>query len=254
MEHETKHGVKKIKKNNILIGSVVVVVILLVTISFQLGSINKNMKSMDSKLSSLENFFNKIEQPTPTEAAPKPQEQPSPSVDMKALIDDDAVKGDKNAPVTIVEFSDFECSFCARFYTQTLKQIEDEYIKTGKVKFVYRDFPLGFHANAQKAAEAAECAGEQGEYYKMHDKLFDNGVKGGTDSFKQFAEDIGLDTAKFNDCLDSGKMASEVQKDMKDGSAAGIRGTPGFIINGQLVSGAQPFSAFKQIIEAELAK
>lgn len=173
---------------------------------------------------------------------------------MAALIDDDTVKGDSDAPVTIVEWSDFECPFCTRFYTQTFKQIDEEYIKTGKVKMVYRDFPLSFHANAQKAAEAAECAGEQGKFWEMHDKLFDNGVDGGVPSFKQFAADIGLGTAEFNDCLDSGSMASEVQKDMDDGVALGIRGTPGFIINGQLVSGAQPFSVFKQVIDEALGE
>jgi len=174
--------------------------------------------------------------------------------DMTELIDDDEVKGDPGAPVTIVEWSDFECPYCTRFYEQTLWQIEKEYIDTGKVKFVYRDFPLGFHKNAQKAAEATECAGEQGKFWEMHDKLFEEGVSGGVSSFKRFAADIGLDTDEFNECLDSGKMANEVKEDMADGAAVGIRGTPGFIINGQLVSGAQPFENFKQIIEAELAK
>lgn len=190
--------------------------------------------------------------------AAQPRDQGGADIDveemMAALIDDDTVKGDSDAPVTIVEWSDFECPFCTRFYTQTFKQIDEEYIKTGKVKMVYRDFPLSFHANAQKAAEAAECAGEQGKFWEMHDKLFDNGVDGGVPSFKQFAADIGLGTAEFNDCLDSGSMASEVQKDMDDGVALGIRGTPGFIINGQLVSGAQPFSVFKQVIDEALGE
>ena len=185
----------------------------------------------------------------PTELAPS---VPNAPVDMKKLIDDDTIKGDKDAPVTIVEFSDFECPFCARFYSQTLNQINEKYIKTGKVKFVYRDFPLGFHPNAQKAAEATECADDQGKFWEMHDKLFELGVKGGVSSFKEFAVDLGLDATKFNDCLDSGKYVSEVKKDMADGSAAGISGTPGFIINGKLISGAQPFSVFEQIIEAEL--
>ncbi len=193
------------------------------------------------------------------EAQPAQQRGDSPSqagsvIDMAELVEDDDVKGDADAPVTIVEWSDFECPFCTRFYEQTLGQIQEQYIDTGKVKFVYRDFPLGFHANAQKSAEAAECAGEQGKFWEMHDKLFEDGVSGGVSSFKQFASDLGLDTTEFNDCLDSGKMASEVAKDMQDGQAAGISGTPGFIINGQLVSGAQPFSAFQQVIEAELAK
>jgi len=197
--------------------------------------------------------FNIVQQPE--EAADSNQQQANNKpTDTTLLIDDDAVKGNSNAPVTIVEWSDYECPFCARFYSQTLKQLEKEYIDTGKVRFVYRDFPLSFHKNAQKAAEAAECAGEQGKYFEMHDMLFEKGVSGGITSFKQFAEEIGLDTAEFDECLDSEAMASEVQKDFIDGQKVGIKGTPGFVINKQVVSGAQPFSVFQQIIEAELAK
>jgi protein-disulfide isomerase len=175
-----------------------------------------------------------------------------PSAPVKVDIDDDSIKGDKNAPVTIVEFSDYECPFCARFYSQTLSQIDENYIKTGKVRLVYRDFPLSIHPQAQKAAEAAECAGEQDKYYDMHNILFEKGVSGGVTSFKQYASEIGLDTAKFNSCLDSGKMASEVQKDFQDGQSYGVRGTPAFFINGQLVSGAQPYANFEAAIEAAL--
>ncbi|MEK6853393.1 MAG: thioredoxin domain-containing protein [Nanoarchaeota archaeon] len=178
--------------------------------------------------------------------------EPAVAVNFEDLLDDDAVKGDEDAPVTIIEWSDFECPFCARFYRDTLPLIEEEYIKTGKVKLVFRDFPLSFHQNAQKAAEAAECAGEQGKFWEMHDLLFEQGVEGGTAGFKQYAKQLGLNTAKFNECLDSGAMASEVRKDTADGAAAGIQGTPGFLINGKLVSGAQPFSSFKQVIDAEL--
>ncbi|PIN75325.1 disulfide bond formation protein DsbA [Candidatus Woesearchaeota archaeon CG10_big_fil_rev_8_21_14_0_10_37_12] len=191
-------------------------------------------------------------QPTPTPSAPSVPEPAD--IDMAALVDDDAVKGNEDAPVTMVEFSDFECPFCTRFFEQTLPQIESEYIETGKLKLVYRDYPLPFHPQAQKAAEAAECAGEQGKYWEMHDKLFETGVAGGVDSFKKFAKDLGLKTADFNSCLDSDQFADEVQKDMADGSAAGVQGTPGFIINGRLVSGAQPFAAFKQVIDAALAE
>ena len=177
---------------------------------------------------------------------------PSAPIDMESLLDDDAVKGDENAPVTIIEWSDYECPFCARFYSETETLIDEQYVKTGKVKFVYRDFPLGFHANAQKAAEAAECAGEQGKYWEMHDLIFEQGVQGGVTGFKQYAKQLSLDTAKFDDCLDSGAMAGEIQQDMADGAAVGIQGTPGFIVNGKLVSGAQPFAVFKQVIDAEL--
>jgi len=167
-------------------------------------------------------------------------------------IDDDAVEGDPNAPVTIIEFSDYECPFCERFYSQTLDQIRNQYIETGKVKIVFRDFPLSFHQQAQKAAEAAECAGEQGKYYEMHDKLFESGVSGGVDSFKKYAEELEMNKDDFNSCLDSGEMASEVQKDFQDGQKFGVRGTPAFFINGKMISGAQSFAIFQQAIDEEL--
>lgn len=178
---------------------------------------------------------------------------PSPTIDMKKLVDEDTVLGDEDAPVTIVEFSDYECPFCGRFHTQTFGELKSKYIDTGKVKFVYRDFPLSFHPQAQKAAEAAECAGEQGKYYEMHEKLFTDGVQGGVASFKQFASQIGLNTGKFNDCIDSGKMVSEIRKDMADGAAIGVQGTPAFYVNGVEISGAQPFQVFQQIIDGQLA-
>ncbi len=177
---------------------------------------------------------------------------PSVPVDMESLLDDDAVRGDADAPVTIVEWSDYECPFCAKFYSETESLINEQYVKTGKVKLVYRDFPLSFHANAQKAAEAAECAGEQDKYWEMHDMIFEQGVQGGVAGFKQYAKSLSLNSAKFDTCLDSGAMTTETQKDMDDGAAVGIQGTPGFLINGKLVSGAQPFAVFKQVIDAEL--
>lgn len=184
------------------------------------------------------------------------QQLPEQNARVEVDADDDAVIGDKNAPVEIIEFSDYECPFCQRHYQQTYGQIKKDYIDTGKVKYALRDFPLSFHQQAQKAAEAAECAGELGgdeAYFKMHDKLFGEGVAKGVEGFKAYAKAIGLDTKKFNDCLDSGKMSSEVAKDISDGGAAGVQGTPAFFINGKLLSGAQPFSAFKQAIDAELS-
>ncbi len=189
--------------------------------------------------------------PTP-KAADAPTPTPTPTLDMEELVDDDTRKGDKDAPITIVEFSDFECPFCARFYSDTLKQIDEKYIKTGKVQLYYRDFPLSFHQNAQKAGEASECAGEQGKFWEMHDLLFEKGVVGGVVTFKKYAKDLGLDTGKFNVCLDSGAQEDEVKKDFLDGQKAGIQGTPGFIVNGVPISGAQPFSVFEQVIESML--
>lgn len=168
--------------------------------------------------------------------------------------DDDAMKGDASAPVTIIEFSDFQCPFCGRFFEDALPQIEDKYVKTGKVKFVYRDFPLeSIHPQARPAAEAAECAHEQGKFWEFHDKLFANQQGLSVDNFKKWAQELGLESTQFNDCVDSKKYADEVSKDLADGSAAGVSGTPAFFVNGHELSGAQPFSAFEAVIEAELA-
>jgi len=187
----------------------------------------------------------------PTNPTPTPIPEPS---NVQVSVDDDAVLGNKDAPVTMVEFSDYECPFCGRHFTETYPQIKKDYIDTGKAKLVFRDFPLSFHQNAQKAAEAAECAGEQGKYYEMHDKLYSNQQALDIASLKIYAQQIGLNTAKFNDCLDSGKMAAEIKKDQTDGQSYGVQGTPAFFINGKLVSGAQPFSVFKQAIDAEIVK
>ncbi len=169
---------------------------------------------------------------------------------IEVSADDDPSIGSENASVTIVEFSDFQCPFCARA-VPTVKQILKEY--DGKVKIVYRDFPLGFHENAQKAAEASECADEQGKFWEYHDLLFENQGNLDAVSLKKYAKDLKLNTSEFDACLDSGKYAAEVQKDASDGQSYGVSGTPAFFINGRLVSGAQPFENFKKIIDEELA-
>ncbi len=166
---------------------------------------------------------------------------------------DDPMKGSADAPVTIIEYSDFQCPFCARFWSQTLPQIQEEYIDTGKVKLIYKDFPLGFHENAQKAGEAAECADDQGMFWEYHDMIYENQISLSVSSLKTWAKELGLDTSEFNDCLDSGKYTDEVKEDFKEGQAAGVSGTPAFFINGRSLVGAQPFSAFQQIIEEELS-
>lgn len=169
-------------------------------------------------------------------------------------VGDSPVKGDANAKVTIVEFSDYQCPFCGRFFQDTLPSIKKEYIETGKAKLVYKDFPLSFHENAQKAAEAARCAGEQSKYWEMHDKLFGNQESLGESNYKKWAREIGLNGEKFDDCLSTGKHAQEVKDDASYGAQLGVSGTPAFYINGRELVGAQPFSAFKKIIDEELAK
>lgn len=174
-------------------------------------------------------------------------------------IDDDAMLGDKNASVTIIEFSDFQCPFCRKFWEDTLPQIKKEYIDTGKARLIYRDFPLDFHAGAEPAAEAAECAEEQDKFWEFHDRVFAEQAKQGqgtiqfgVDDLKKWAKGINLNTTKFNQCLDSGKYKDEVAKDVAEGTAAGVSGTPTVFVNGQKIVGAQPFAAFKAVIDQAL--
>lgn len=173
-------------------------------------------------------------------------------------VDDEPFKGDPNAPITIVEFSDFECPFCGRFYRQTLPSLIQQYVDSGRVKIVYKQFPLTqAHRFAMPAAIASECAFRQDKFWEMHDKIFDNQNSLSDDVFTQFAEDIGLDLEKFNSCVESGSARSEVESDFSEGTRASISSTPSFIVgkqegsvvSGQLVVGAQPVSRFAQIIE-----
>lgn len=174
---------------------------------------------------------------------------------IKVSVDDDAVKGIKNAPVTIVEFSDYECPFCARFYQNTWPKIVSEYIDTGKVKLVYRDFPLGFHRTAKKAAIAAECVRDElGDkaYFKYHNAIYENQKNLNIDNLKLWAKNLGANEAQFNSCLDNDQYAAEVENDIKDGKSYGVTGAPTFFINGIRLSGAKSFEDFKEIIEKEL--
>jgi len=160
-------------------------------------------------------------------------------------------RGPEGAKVTIVEFSDFECPFCARA-EESVNQVMEKY--AGKVRLVFRHFPLNFHPNAPKAAEASMCANDQGKFWEMHKTLFANNKALGVEDLKKHAATAGLDQAKFNECLDSGKMKGIVDADTKAGGEAGVSGTPAFFINGKLLSGAQPASEFEKIIDAELKK
>lgn len=160
-------------------------------------------------------------------------------------------RGPADAKVTIVEFSDFECPFCGRG-EEAVTQVMEKY--AGKVRVVFRHFPLSFHANAPKAAEASMCADDQGKFWEMHKVLFANRTALTVEDLKKHAASIGLDQGKFDSCLDTGAKKSLVDADTKAGSEVGVSGTPAFFINGKLLSGAQPFSEFEKIIDAELKK
>ena len=184
----------------------------------------------------------------------------------RPMANDNAM-GDPNAPVKIEEFSDYQCPYCARFYEETEAQIEDAYVATGKVYFVYRSYGNFIGPESQAAAEAAYCAGEQNKYWEYHDILMANQTGENVGAFtdrrlQAFAEELGLDMGAFNTCYNSHKFASRVQQDFVDGQAANVTGTPAFLItyevNGEpkqhFIAGAYPFSEFQSQIDAALAE
>ena len=179
---------------------------------------------------------------------------PAPAIPRVEVAATGPVRGPGSAPVTIIEFSDFQCPFCGK-EIPVVEQVMKQY--DGKVKLFFRHFPLSFHEHAQKAAEAAACARELGgdeKFWALHDKMFTDQQHLEIADLKSKAKDVGLDAGKFGACLDSGKEAEAVKADQKAGEAAGVNGTPAFFVNGQLISGAQPLDRFKEAIDRELKR
>jgi len=190
----------------------------------------------------------------PNAAAPSPAGGPVKPVDEKA----DHIRGPKDAKVTLIEYSDFECPFCKN-HEATMQQIAKAY--PNDVRIVYRHYPLSFHQNAMKEAEASECAtelGGQDAFWKMHDAILARTTSNGTgfalDKLGPLAKEIGLDQAKFQSCLDSDKYVAAVNQSEQEGIAAGVQGTPGTFVNGTMVEGAVPYAQFKTMIDGILAK
>ena len=160
-------------------------------------------------------------------------------------------RGPASAPVTLIEFSDFQCPFCARI-NPSLEQVLAKY--GDKVRLVFRQFPLGFHANAQKAAEASLCAEQQGRFWQLHDAMFKNQGELAVEQLKAKAAGLGMDATTFGRCLDEGRFAAAVQADLEDGQAAGVEGTPALFVNGRFINGAVPFEDIAKVIDDELAR
>ncbi len=182
---------------------------------------------------------------------------------VRTSVADAPFLGRADAPVTIVEFSDYQCPFCQRFFAATFPALKTEYIDAGKVRYVFRDFPLEMHPQARKAAEAAHCAGEQGKYWEMHDALFQNQGALAPEQLAEHARTVGVDGATFDACLASGRHAPRVERGLADGAAAGVQGTPGFVVGkttagdvveGTPIRGAQPLETFRRIIDRALAQ
>jgi protein-disulfide isomerase len=176
---------------------------------------------------------------------------PPPAIRVEVSIHGAPVRGSADAPVTIVEFSDFECPFCKQT-RPTLKQLLERY--PGKVRLVYRDFPLdSIHPQARRAAEAARCASDQGKFWEYHDVLFTQSPELALEDLRRYGGQVGLDVTKFDACLTAGVYKAAVQRDLDEGTRLGITGTPAFFINGRILSGAQPIEAFTRLIDQELA-
>jgi protein-disulfide isomerase len=195
---------------------------------------------------------------------PAPAPAPLAPESIQLTIDDDPVKGDQKARLVLVEFSDYQCPFCGRFVRETLPEIEKDYIKTGKLKYVFRDFPItSAHKDALKAAQAAGCALDQGKYWEMHDRLFENQAAFTVYNLTQRAEAIGLNKETFQQCLNNNEYSTEIQSDFADGLKAGVNQTPTFFLGLTepnspkvkvltVIAGAKPYAVFKAAIDSAL--
>ncbi len=183
---------------------------------------------------------------------------PTPTPDTNFTMNEVTSKGDPEAPVVLVEFSDFQCPYCQRYTSQTYAKIIENYVDTGKVRYVFKQFPLiSIHPQAMAAANAALCAADQGAFWQMHDLLFEQqnrwaGNSAANDVFKEFAAQLGLDADAFGACLENQQHEDDIYADLQEGINAGVTGTPGFFINGVPLSGAQPYEAFQKLIEQQL--
>jgi protein-disulfide isomerase len=244
--HHPGHGPIPIGNNNTswMLVSILLAVLLIVSLYMNYSLVN-NVINKGTAAPSVPTA------PTAAAVAPTQPTQPeAPTVVDIKLRPTDHIRGDKNAKVLIVEYSDFECPYCKRA-NPTVEQVSTTYGKD--VALVFRHFPLSFHANAKPAAIASECAAAQGKFWEYHDILFEKSPALTADNLVQYATDLKLDVDKFKTCIKDPKTATIVDGDFAQGQSEGVQGTPAFFINGKEVSGAQPFSAFKAVIDPELA-
>ncbi len=256
--------IKKSTYNKMVKGIIAAIAIATFFGGYSLGTMSDS--GSDISTEELKEILSEIEIKTaPTPQPARQPTQPSAPQIFKVSLDDDPVMGNPNAPVTVVEYSDFQCPFCSRFFQQTLPLIEENYIDTGKVKFVYKDLPLdSLHPNARAAHIAAECADEQGKFWEYHDALFEKQPQWSNlasselqNTFTQFATEMGLQAASFEACLNSPDIADEVNGDFLEAVSFGATGTPTFFIGNEKdgfikLVGAQPYAAFQRVIDNQL--
>ena len=252
---------EKVIKRSTFNSLIISIIIITGIAAFFAGSFVSNLSSEQISQKELDNAIAELELKILEKQLPTNQ----PSIPLEISADNDPVIGNPDAPITIIEFSDFQCPFCARFHIQTLPTIMEEYIEKGSVKLVFRDFPIqSIHPNAVPASVAAECANEQGKFKQMHDILFEKQNEWSNletvyaiELFNQYSEQINLEQEQFSSCLSTAKYVKEIQNDLDDGRTYGVTGTPGFFIGNQQIGfvelkGAQPFESFKNVIDKQL--
>jgi protein-disulfide isomerase len=246
--------IKRSTFNKIALGAVATLAVATFFGGYILGGLNAGVGSINTPAGTQQRG---VIPTAPTQQAPAPSLQKIQSVSLDGAL----TLGKQDAAVAVVEFADFQCPFCKRHFDDSFTQIKQEYVDSGKIKYVYKNYPLEMHPNAQPAANAAECANEQGKFWEYHDKLFATQTEwegqesaNATATFKQYAADLGLNAAQFNSCLDSDKYQSQIDKETQEGSSYGVSGTPAFFIGNDKagytpVQGAKPYTTFKQAID-----
>jgi protein-disulfide isomerase len=255
----------------IILVLVVVSLALSAGIFLKVSSLEKDIALVKSDREKLTSAVEKIEERFATRGrqalpgsrvAGRPR-QPAIPTEVTVSIDDDPIKGDPKAPVTLIEFTDYQCPFCSRFHQTVLPSLENDYMSKGKLRYVVRDYPLSIHQNALPAAIAANCASEQGNYWELNELLFKNPDKLDTPNILTFAKDLGLNYEDFKQCIEEKRYESEVRNDMREAEEYGVSGTPAFFVGktGEgkemkaiSISGAQPYENFKRHIDNLLSE
>lgn len=235
--------------------------------SADVDSMKSEIEALKQRQKDMQKELNNIKSALKTLASrnARPGQKPFKPADI--AIDGSPVMGNADAPVTMVEFTDFQCPFCRRYSNGTFPKIIKDYIKTGKVRYVVRQFPLkAIHPKAVKASEASLCAGDQGKYWEMYDQIFKKSKSFESEEWVRHAKALGLEMSSFKDCLYKGKKSSNVERDLKEGIALGMSGTPGFYFGRtdpndpnkikavEMIRGAFPYSKFKEVIDKLLKK
>lgn len=260
---QTQVNAGKISIKKSLLISLLVLLILVSLVAVIFANSYMTLKSEQVTKSELKEIITKLESKiSENQPSEQPIMQPEPVI---VSLDNDPIIGNSDASITVVEFSDFQCPFCARFQIETFPLILEQYVDTGKVKFTYRDFPIQqSHPNAIPAAVASECAHEQNKYWEYQNELFEKQqiwsnveVASAIINFKEFATRLNLNQEQFDSCLNSGKYIEEVMMDLNDGKSYGITGTPTFFIGNEntgfvKITGAQPFESFKNTIDSQI--